>query len=112
MAKAKETDAFSPGHHTGKYYGYDVDADGSIRLAPSLSDKLGAILTRHLGLKTLLHATNEYASAEFAKLAAEEKRWWDEVLEDLGVPDKRYWLFKDGKLVKLPKDDAKTAGQE
>ncbi len=113
MSKSKPPpkDRFSPGHHLGLEhgYGYDVAADGSIRLCPALADPIAAIGDREHALRTLQRNTDAFVAEELARLAKESRAWWERIARELAInPDDRWTVDGRGTLRQAPPAEAKA----
>lgn len=81
---AKKNEAW-PQHKMGKRCGYDLNEDGSIRVASRYSDEFSRIADEQAALDEFL-ASITRVSQPMAKAIAEARRkWWADMCEDYGL---------------------------
>jgi hypothetical protein len=96
MTKKKED-----GHRQGKNCGYEILPDGRISVAPVYADEMEIISNEKIAVETIIKSTMATCKALLVPITAREKRWWNKVIDDYGLTDKRL-SYSNGVLSILP----------
>lgn len=89
-------------HHMGKSTGYDL-RNGEYRIAPEYVEQFDKIRIRRRGIEMMLEVVTEHATTGFEEVALAQRKIWDALEEDFGVPfSKGRWTYKDGVIHPVP----------
>jgi len=92
--------------------GYEKVGD-KIWPAPCVSEQMGEMSAREMGLQAYIAAMNRYLVEQFRVLATDRKRWWDEARRMYGLdPDKAYqWYDSDQHLEPVPEQKKEPSAE-
>ncbi len=99
-----------PIHKMGKHYGYEEFEDGSIQIAPSLSQIIDNLQNREEAIRRILNFVTRECNEAMAQIVEESKKFWDTVEREyeLDVENKIYSYYRrDKKITGVPRGDDK-----
>ena len=104
MAKKKDT------YFMGKTTGYSL-VDGVYHIAPMYTEGFEKLLDRRTGIDNLLKSITIHAAEINREIAAEQRRLWKMLSEDIGLDmSKNYSYFFDGTIREVEKVKAHQDG--
>ena len=91
-------------HKAGKTHGFGYETDGeSYWIAPCYTDTIDNINDERNGIAQLIAALNEDFTRRQAALSTRSRKWWADVLADLGLNIEDGWTYSRGRIFKEPK---------
>lgn len=92
------------GHKMGKWCGYDLLPDGSIRIAPIYIHDFENISDQRVAVKNVLDSITLQCAAMERSTAKQARELWSRVAEDCGINLADGWQLENGVLRKPPKE--------
>jgi len=101
-----KSDPLAVGRHCGeRIWGYEVLANGNIKLAPMITDRFLTLSDRFQAIEDMQSSALRFASGELARLSAEKRKLWAEIRADLGDLEGYSMDIRHGEL-NPPKQEA------
>jgi hypothetical protein len=109
QAMSKKKPAY-PIHKMGKFCGYDEYEDGSIKIAPSHSDRFDASMNQEEALISLIKSVTEQCHKIAIAIATEKRRFWDATTEDYSLDSEKFdytYNYETKRIYKKEKAETK-----
>ena len=90
MSKKKQ---LYPIHKMGKYCGYEEYEDGSIKVAPSHSDKMFEIMLREQALDSFVASVTLHCQKLLVPIQTDKRKFWESLAEDYSLDFSKYNYF-------------------
>lgn len=101
-----------PKHKMGKFYGYEENEDGSIKIAPALVDMIERVQEEEEAINVMYDTFNRL----FIKLVKDAQRkrreFWDRVMDEYGLEGPYQYNFREETISRRQKPDDTEAKNE